>query len=454
MLFSKYNAIQKPAANATWPMYNNPLIIPLADWIETPIAQDLIHEASTLQVLGLTNYSHWKDHIALRHCFFTDSTTRTVLEKIAEARLMSMAHVGLTERLDESVLSLAADLGVKMNDTAWKSVARTAFTYDEPSFNYSAVVSYNTSNAETGVVTGVRVTVEEARRKLSKVKDRKKVVDDKIKKMLPKLEGLVAKEDAYLEAAALAEQKWYGKARKAWTQGLRVSLSWLPLSMQKGALFLAGGVPLHLDANGTKEVESPWAQEIEELDDVVYDLQQESKVLKVEVESLERIPRIRGPKTPRGPGRLIFPDNHHLETRNVGNVYAQCAQNATTKGKKRRVEAFVDLRTPWDDGIDLSSEQRKAIDPAIIARIEELNPSDQRLWQLGYEILEARLKKQKELGLLEDFPVVTPNVVVKQVENPNSDPKEENGGEERKEEEEREKDGAGAEEEEDEHEEL
>lgn len=63
------------------------------------------------QVLGLTNYSYWAGTEALRRCVRSNSIAREMLLTLATKRLKTMAHVGLTERLDESVLSLAADLG-------------------------------------------------------------------------------------------------------------------------------------------------------------------------------------------------------------------------------------------------------------------------------------------------------------------------------------------------------
>lgn len=145
--------------------YNNPLVMPLAEWIEHPIAHELMHNAVTLQVrcwpggarglrgagqtvrcrcrgkrlaptrepprwrrrqrcllpdampppstqvLGLTNYSRWPEAPDLRACVRSNGVAREMLLQLAVRRLRSMAHVGLTERLQESVLSMAADLG-------------------------------------------------------------------------------------------------------------------------------------------------------------------------------------------------------------------------------------------------------------------------------------------------------------------------------------------------------
>jgi len=72
------------------------------------------------QVLGLTNYSRWADAGALRACAAADEPAAARLQAAALARLRALAHVGLTERLEESIASLAASLGLRMDGPAWK----------------------------------------------------------------------------------------------------------------------------------------------------------------------------------------------------------------------------------------------------------------------------------------------------------------------------------------------
>lgn len=48
-----------PDAEPVLDPYNNSLAMPLHEWIEHPIAEELLHNGATLQVLGLTNYSYW-----------------------------------------------------------------------------------------------------------------------------------------------------------------------------------------------------------------------------------------------------------------------------------------------------------------------------------------------------------------------------------------------------------
>lgn len=58
---------------------------------------------------------HWRPSLQeapdLRACVRSNGVAREMLLQLAKHRLRAMAHVGLTERLQESVLSMAADLG-------------------------------------------------------------------------------------------------------------------------------------------------------------------------------------------------------------------------------------------------------------------------------------------------------------------------------------------------------
>lgn len=53
------------------------------------------------------------EHTEGRRCVFDDPAAREALPGVALRRLAKMKHVGLTERLEESVQSLAATLGAR-----------------------------------------------------------------------------------------------------------------------------------------------------------------------------------------------------------------------------------------------------------------------------------------------------------------------------------------------------
>ncbi|CAL5225562.1 g8401 [Coccomyxa viridis] len=109
--------------------YDNGLFMPLRQFIEEPIVQDLLHNGAALQVLGATNYTHWKDGHGVRACSGS-ATLHEELQAAAIARLDTFAHVGIMEDLEGSILSLAASMGLKLGGPAWKA-ATDAFEEGE-----------------------------------------------------------------------------------------------------------------------------------------------------------------------------------------------------------------------------------------------------------------------------------------------------------------------------------
>ncbi len=59
------------------------------------------------QVLGITNYSHWPEAPAVRTCAQQNPLLQRKLTRAAEKRLRGFLHVGLMERLDDSIASMA-----------------------------------------------------------------------------------------------------------------------------------------------------------------------------------------------------------------------------------------------------------------------------------------------------------------------------------------------------------
>ena len=83
--------------------YDNPHVMSLLEFAKHPIAQELIHNGQTFQVLGITNYSHWGDAGDMRRCVWKDEGSRAHLGEFAVARINKFIHVGTTNRLAESV---------------------------------------------------------------------------------------------------------------------------------------------------------------------------------------------------------------------------------------------------------------------------------------------------------------------------------------------------------------
>ena len=58
-------------------------------------------------MLGITNYSHWPEAHAVRTCAQQDPLLQRKLTRAAEKRLRGFLHVGLMERLDDSIASMS-----------------------------------------------------------------------------------------------------------------------------------------------------------------------------------------------------------------------------------------------------------------------------------------------------------------------------------------------------------
>lgn len=60
-----------------------------------------------MQVVGLTNYSHWKEAGPVRQCLQNFPTTQQLLSSLALKHLQRFVHVGVMDMLDESIEALA-----------------------------------------------------------------------------------------------------------------------------------------------------------------------------------------------------------------------------------------------------------------------------------------------------------------------------------------------------------
>ncbi|KAG1678906.1 hypothetical protein FOA52_003575 [Chlamydomonas sp. UWO 241] len=114
---SKWTLTPDERANLKPPInsYDNELVMSLAEFIKHPIAQRLLHNGQTYQVLGITNYSHWNDAKAMRACMAGDPATASHMADLAIKRLDRFMHVGTTDRLDESVAAAAAAMRFNLN---------------------------------------------------------------------------------------------------------------------------------------------------------------------------------------------------------------------------------------------------------------------------------------------------------------------------------------------------
>ena len=60
-----------------------------------------------MQVLGLTNYSNWRQAAAVRECMQSFAPAQQLLSSLALKQLQQFVHVGVMDLLDESIAALA-----------------------------------------------------------------------------------------------------------------------------------------------------------------------------------------------------------------------------------------------------------------------------------------------------------------------------------------------------------
>ncbi|KAI3923078.1 hypothetical protein MKW92_031774 [Papaver armeniacum] len=89
-------------------------VMPLHDFINHPVAHDIIHNGATFQVAGLTNNSCLSESHEVRHCVRKYQTLGTYVLDIAKKRLSDMLYVGLTEDHKESATMFANVVGTQI----------------------------------------------------------------------------------------------------------------------------------------------------------------------------------------------------------------------------------------------------------------------------------------------------------------------------------------------------
>ncbi|GAB4820624.1 hypothetical protein N2152v2_007670 [Parachlorella kessleri] len=442
--------------------YNNPLVTPLHEWIELPVAHELVHNTATLQILGLTNYSHWEEAAQGRDCVRRDPAAREALLGVAVRRLVGMRHVGLSEKLDQSVLSLAASLGLRMSGPAYKQTPPAhAFSYDEPDLDESQLITYNSSIHYANVTVSLSV----ARQRLVWINARHINLTDELQVLVPRLTDLLEKEEDWLEEqedapvagrgtaggggrisyydlAALEDRGAVGGAGEGPLQRIllenegsssdgdgagpeqphrrrRVVQSELKEKKQKKKR-QRGVAPQHPDAavaaaagaaaatggeqqQGSHQVDSPWARDIEALDAQVAGMQLELKRLDWDIWSIQHSGGVRYGDQARGRAKQILPDEHFLQKGTLGRSYMHCTSKTGQRHTASRSKVFRHVVTPWHESFAFTKEARRRVPQTILDRILELNRLDQQLWELGDKLLSAKVAEQQAAGVLEQL---------------------------------------------------
>lgn len=90
------------------------LAMPLQEYINHPVALDIVHNGATFQVAGLTNNSYIAEAHEVRHCVQKYKTLGKYVLQVAKKRLDGMLYVGLTEEHRESATMFANVVGAQV----------------------------------------------------------------------------------------------------------------------------------------------------------------------------------------------------------------------------------------------------------------------------------------------------------------------------------------------------
>ncbi|WCJ41009.1 tyrosylprotein sulfotransferase [Euphorbia peplus] len=90
------------------------IVMPLHEYINDPIAHDIIHNGATFQVAGLTNNSYSMESHEVRHCVQKYKILGEHVLRVAKRRLDEMLYVGLTEDHRESATMFANVVGAQV----------------------------------------------------------------------------------------------------------------------------------------------------------------------------------------------------------------------------------------------------------------------------------------------------------------------------------------------------
>ncbi|KAK4483400.1 hypothetical protein RD792_010586, partial [Penstemon davidsonii] len=90
------------------------MLMPLHDFINDPIARDIVHNGATFQIAGLTNNSYFAESHKVRHCVLKYQNLGEYVLEVAKKRLDDMLYVGLTENHKESATIFANVVGAQV----------------------------------------------------------------------------------------------------------------------------------------------------------------------------------------------------------------------------------------------------------------------------------------------------------------------------------------------------
>ncbi|GFQ08297.1 protein-tyrosine sulfotransferase [Phtheirospermum japonicum] len=90
------------------------MVMPLHDYINDPVARDIVHNGATFQIVGLTNNSYYAEAHEVRHCVLKYRSLGKYVLEVAKKKLDHMLYVGLTENHKESATMFANIVGAQV----------------------------------------------------------------------------------------------------------------------------------------------------------------------------------------------------------------------------------------------------------------------------------------------------------------------------------------------------
>ncbi|XP_062173072.1 protein-tyrosine sulfotransferase isoform X2 [Alnus glutinosa] len=109
------------------------MVMPLHEYINNPIAHDILHNGATFQVAGLTNNSYLAESHEVRHCVQQYKILGEHVLQVAKKRLGDMLYVGLTEEHKESATMFANVVGAQViSQRRASNMSMGSVTHDKP----------------------------------------------------------------------------------------------------------------------------------------------------------------------------------------------------------------------------------------------------------------------------------------------------------------------------------
>ncbi|XP_076925676.1 protein-tyrosine sulfotransferase-like [Bidens hawaiensis] len=126
------------------------VVMPLHDYINHPVARDIIHNGATFQVAGLTNNSNIREAHELRQCVITHPILGKYVLQVAKKRLDDMLYVGITEDHRESATMFANVVGAQVILQLMAQIVNNSNTTEQD--NSSSTIEAKGENMTVGTL--------------------------------------------------------------------------------------------------------------------------------------------------------------------------------------------------------------------------------------------------------------------------------------------------------------